>query len=258
MTFDEAFASLRSADQMLLRATGKRLASTLAGAGIGVGVLGLAIALSSSGATTFEAASVPAATATLAAVVPPLVPVPVMIESAVPVAPTAVSTVAPATPPPTAAPSAAPAVGSAPSVPHAVSASAYRWGGHRYAGLSVEPGTVLTATRGGTVEVRLYQIVNGDIRIGANLPSLPYYPYIYLSTADGKVTYRPGALGVDAEVLVKDGDVVREGDALLKVIGSGGSSWRTFYDRDAAFDVIVSLVTASGTELDPTSLIAAR
>jgi hypothetical protein len=145
-------------------------------------------------------------------------------------------------PSPTATPTQAPAIVATP----------YLSGGHTYAGLEVRTGTVVTAARDGVVEVRTYQLIDGSVRVGSNVPSLPFYPYITVVSADTRVTYRTGALGFDVEVLVEDGQQIRVGGPLFRQLGAGRSSWATFYDPGAPFQVVVSVqAVPSGRDLDP-------
>lgn len=178
-------------------------------------------------------------------VVPPVAavvaapPVVAAIPSAAP------ATAAPAAePPPAAAVPAAPAIESAP----------YRSGGRAYAALTVEPGAELASPLAGRAEVRSYQLINGEIRTGANVAGLPYYPYILVRAADRVLTLRPGALGIDSEVLIRDGAAVVPGTPLVRVTGGGASSWRTFYDRSLQAQVVASFTTAAGTDLDAVAL----
>jgi hypothetical protein len=151
---------------------------------------------------------------------------------------------APATPSPTVTPSQAPAI----------VAMQYLSGGHTYAGLEVRSGTVVTAALDGAVEVRTYQLIDGSVRVGSNVPSLPFYPYITVVSPDSRMTYRPGALGSDVEVLVADGQQIRVGGPLFRQLGPGRSSWATFYDPGAPFQVVVSVqAVPSGRDLDPLS-----
>jgi len=136
-------------------------------------------------------------------------------------------------------------------------AAPYVVGGRTYAGLEVQAGTVLAARFDGSVEVRMYQLIGGSIRIGSNVPSLPFFPYVTVVSADRRMTYRAGALGVDTEVLVRDGQLIGAGEPLFRQIGPGRSSWATFYDADSPFQVVVSLqALPSGRELDPLSYFA--
>jgi hypothetical protein len=133
-----------------------------------------------------------------------------------------------------------------------ITVSSYRSGGHSYAGIAALPGTVLLAPFDGTIQVRLYQYINGEVRVGSSVPSLPFFPYVTLVSADRRLTFRPGALGADTEVLVRDSERVSAGTPLFRVIGAGRSSWATFYDVTSPFQVIASLqALPSGLDLDP-------
>jgi hypothetical protein len=134
-------------------------------------------------------------------------------------------------------------------------AASYRSGGHTYAGLEVRPGTVVTAAFDGLVEVRMYQLIDGGVRVGSNVPSLPFYPYVTVVSVDRRMTYRPGALGSDVEVLVEDGQHIPIGAPLFRQLGAGRSSWAAFYDPGSPFQVVVSVqAVPSGLDLDPLSL----
>ena len=165
-----------------------------------------------------------------------------------PVGPAAVpssATAAPAPSPP-ASPTAVPTQASP------IVASAYLSGGHPYAGLEVRTGTVVTAALDGVIEIRTYQLIGGSVRVGSNVPSLPFYPYITIVSADRRMTYRPGELGSDVEVLVQDGQQIRKSEPLFRQLGVGRSSWATFYDPGAQFQVVVSVqALPSGLDLDP-------
>jgi hypothetical protein len=135
---------------------------------------------------------------------------------------------------------------------HTDRVSAYRSGGHSYAGIAALPGTVMLAPFDGTIEFRLYQYINGEVRVGSNVPSLPFFPYITIVSSDRRLTFRPGALGADTEVLVRDTERVTAGTPLFRVSGAGRSSWATFYDATSTFQVVASLQTLpSGLDLDP-------
>ena len=183
-------------------------------------------------------------------------PAPVIAVVAQPVAPVlAVAASAPPAAVPTTAPVAAPPAPAAPPPPQ-LSATPYRSGGRTYAAVSAGTGATLDAPLAGRVEVRLYQLVNGQIRTGANVAGLAYFPYVIIRSSDRVLTLRPGALDVDSEVLVKDGASVMAGTPLLRVTGAGASSWRTFYDRTLDAQVVASLTTAAGADLDAVSLFA--
>jgi hypothetical protein len=163
--------------------------------------------------------------------------------------PSGSATLAPASPSPTVTPSRAPAI----------VATQYLSGGHTYAGLEVRTGTVVAAALDGVVEVRMYQLIDGSVRVGSSVPSLPFYPYITVVSAESRMTYRPGALGSDVEVVVADGEQIRVGGPLFREVGAGRSSWATFYDPGIPFQVVVSVqAVPSGRDLDPLSFFSGR
>ena len=183
-------------------------------------------------------------------------PAPVIAVAAEPLAP--VQALAASVPPlaaPTAAPEAVAPAPAAPPVPQ-ITATLYRSGGRGYAAVSVETGATLDAPLAGRVEVRLYQRINGEIRTGANVSGLAYFPYVIVRSGDRVLTLRPGALDVDSELLVKDGSTVTAGTPLVRVIGAGASSWQSFYDRTLDAQVVASFTTAAGADLDAVSLFA--
>jgi len=136
----------------------------------------------------------------------------------------------------------------------AVALTAFRFGGRSYVGIVVpETNRSFVAPFAGTVEVRTYQFIDGEVRLGSNVPSLAFYPYISIVAADRKITYRPGTLGAVTELLVRDGSAVAAGDPLFRLLASGRSSWTTFYNSSATYDVVVSLqAMPSGRDLDAT------
>ncbi len=155
-------------------------------------------------------------------------------------------------PTPSPIPLASPLPSPSPEPTSAILLSSYRSGGRSYAGIEARPGTVFLAPFEGTVEVRLYQFINNDVRVGSNVPSLPFFPYVTLVSIDRRLTFRPGALGTDAEVIARDAQRVGVGAPLFRTVGTGRSSWATFYDRTIPFQVVASLQElASGRELDP-------
>lgn len=157
-------------------------------------------------------------------------------------APTPIVSLAPAlTPTPRPQPTSAP-----------VMVAAYQNAGRRFAALTLPLGHTLTAPISGTASVVLYQFLGGEIRMGSNVPSEPFFPYITITSDDRKVILRPGALDREVKLLVKDGQLVTSGAPLLTVIGEGASSWRTFYDSAVVAQVIASVTNRStGAEVDP-------
>ena len=161
---------------------------------------------------------------------------------------------APTAPPATATPTPAPG-----ATPEPLTVFAYNSGGKRYAALRTPVGYVCLAPIAGTVQVRVYQLIDGEVRVGSNVPSLPFFPYLMLESSDRRIIYRPGALDADTQLLVKDGEPTEPGTPLFKIVGEGASSWRTFYDRGVTANVIVSVSAApSGVELDPLALFTVR
>src|ERR1700687_1869315 len=99
------------------------------------------------------------------------------------------------------------------------------------------------------------QFLGGEVRVGSNVPSEPFFPYVTITSADRKVILRPGALNQDVQLLVKDGAAVSVGSPLFSTLNNGASSWRTFYDRSVTAQVIASVAALpSGAELDPVTL----
>ena len=185
----------------------------------------------------------------------------------------AVATATPASAPPTSSPS--PAVGSTASLasatptatptpspsatPDAMTAEPYSSSGKRYAALRAPVGYTYLAPIAGTVQVRMYQLIDGQVRVGSAVPSLPFFPYLTLESSDRRITFRLGALDADAQVLIKDGERAESGTALFKIVGDGASSWRTFYDRGMTANVVASVAALpSGAELDPVAFFTAR
>ena len=137
--------------------------------------------------------------------------------------------------------------------------TAYSSGGKRYAALRAPVDHVYVAPIAGSVRVQLYQLIDGEVRVGSNVPALPFFPYVTVSSADRRVIFRPGALNADTQMLIKDGEHAEPGTPLFKTVGEGASSWRTFYDRGVTANVIVSVAALpSGAELDPVAFFSTR
>jgi multidrug efflux pump subunit AcrA (membrane-fusion protein) len=169
------------------------------------------------------------------------------------VTPAVLSDIASPNPTPTATPEPSPTETAAPTeAPLAL--TSFRFGGRSYVGIVVpDVGRTFAAPFAGTVEVLTYQFIDGEVRLGSNVPSLPFYPYVSVVAADRKITYRPGTLGAITEVLARNGTQVRAGDALFRLVAPGRSSWSTFYNSAAPYQVVVSLQgLPSGRDLDPT------
>jgi hypothetical protein len=169
------------------------------------------------------------------------------------VSPAVLSDVATPNPSPTLTPTPEPSP-TAPATEAPLALTSFRFGGRGYVGVAVpEVGHTFTAPFAGTVEVLTYQFIDGEVRLGSNVPSLPFYPYVSIVTADRKLTYRPGTLGSVTEVLARNGTQVGAGDALFRLVAPGRSSWSTFYNVSASYEVVVSLqALPSGRDLDPT------
>jgi biotin carboxyl carrier protein len=213
------------------------LGNAAMGVGLGMSVLGVAFVVSQ-----FAAGQGGDAQATSTPPAPPPTP---FVSS-----PTPAST--PPAPPttPTPAPTA---------TPDPFTATAYSNSGKRYAALRAPIGYTFTSPVAGTVTVRRYQFVSGEVRLDSLVPGLPFFPYVTLESADRRIIFRPGALDVDTELSVKDGDRVAAGAPLFKVVGDGASSWHTFYDRGVTASVIASVMALpSGAELDPVAFFTTR
>jgi hypothetical protein len=132
--------------------------------------------------------------------------------------------------------------------------TSFRFGGRSYVGIVVpDGGRTFVAPFAGRVEVATYQFIDGEVRLGSNVSTLPFYPYISVVAADRRITYRPGSLGSVTELLVRHGTQVGAGDALFRLVAPGRSSWTTFYNSSAPYQVVVSLqALPSGRDLDPT------
>jgi hypothetical protein len=166
--------------------------------------------------------------------------------------PTASPSTAPTDPPPTATPSPTPRQ-------EGLTITAYANGGKRYAALRAPIDHTYLAPIAGTIRVQLYQLIEGEVRVGSNVTSLPFFPYVTVSSADRRVIFRPGALNADTQMLIKDGERAEPGTPLFKTVGEGASSWRTFYDRGVTANVIVSVaMLPSGSELDPVAFLNTR
>jgi hypothetical protein len=137
--------------------------------------------------------------------------------------------------------------------------TAYVNGGRRYAALRAPVEYVYLAPIAGTVRVQLYQLIDGEVRVGSFVPTLPFFPYVTISSADRRIIFRPGALNADTEMLIKDGERAEPGTPLFKTVGEGASSWRSFYDRGVTANVIASVAALpSGAELDPVAFFTTR
>ena len=179
-------------------------------------------------------------------------------RTALPASPTAASAEPSASTVPFSVPVVSPSVSPAltptspPPTPAPVLVAAYQNAGRRFAALTVPLGHTLTTPISGSASVVLYQFLGGQIRVGSNVPTEPFFPYITITSDDQRVILRPGALGRDVQLIVKDGQSVTSGGPLFTVVGVGPSSWRTFYDPAVAAQVIASVTNRStGAEVDP-------
>lgn len=227
------------------------------GVGLGMSVLGIAFVVSQfaagQGSVSLSTATPPATASSAIALAatptppPPSPPTPTAAPTASPLASLTAS-------PPTATPTPPPT----PS-PETMTVTAYANGGKRYAALRAPVDYVYLAPIAGTVRVQLYQLIEGEVRVGSFVPSLPFFPYVTISSADRRIIFRPGALNADTEMLIKDGERAESGTPLFKTVGEGASSWRTFYDRGVTANVIASVaVLPSGAELDPVAFFTTR
>ena len=221
-----------------LRASLQTLGSAALGVGLGLAILGAGFLVSNialSGAPTIAAAATTSPTA-----VPP-------------------SSAAQTQSPPTAAPTktAAPTATPLPTTtPDPLTVTAYQGQGLRLAALTMPAGYTFTSPIAGSVTVVLYQLVNGEIRSGADLPDQAFYPYVLVRSADREIKLRPGALNTDVQLIAKDGDTVTAGAPLFKIIATGPSSWATFYDKNVTAQVVASVTARpQGTEVDPVPVL---
>ena len=172
-------------------------------------------------------------------------------------------TTAPASPvppsPPTDAPSTSTATPPPATRPEEMTVAPYSNGGRRYAALRAPVGHEYTSPLTGTVRILVYQLIDGEVRVGSNIATLAFYPYVIVTAADRRVTFRPGANNVDTQLLVPDGERVELGSPLFKTIGAGASSWAAFYDRGMTANVVASVVALPGeSELDPVEFFTKR
>jgi multidrug efflux pump subunit AcrA (membrane-fusion protein) len=136
--------------------------------------------------------------------------------------------------------------------------TSFRFSGRSYVGVIVpDVDRTFVAPFAGRVEVQTYQYIDGEVRVGSNVPSLPFYPYVSVVAPDRKITYRSGVLGSVTELLARDGTTVAVGDPLFRLITLARSSWTTFYNSSAPYQVVVSLQSLpSGRDLDATVYLA--
>jgi hypothetical protein len=156
-------------------------------------------------------------------------------------------------PTPTPTPEPSPTETAAPTL-SPLALTAFRFDGRSYVGVIVsDADRIFVAPFAGRVEVQTYQFINGEVRVGSNVAGLAFYPYVSVVAPDRKITYRPGMLGAVTELLVRDGTNVAAGDPLFRLITLARSSWTTFYNSSAPYQVVVSLQSMpSGRDLDAT------
>jgi hypothetical protein len=225
------------------------------GVGLGMSVLGGGFVISQfaagQGSLSLSRSTAEAtASSVIALAATPTPPLPSLITPTA--VPTASPSTAPTDPPPTATPSPTPRQ-------EGLTITAYANGGKRYAALRAPVDYIYLAPIAGTIRVQLYQLIEGEVRVGSNVTSLPFFPYVTVSSADRRVIFRPGALNADTQMLIKDGERAEPGTPLFKTVGEGASSWRTFYDRGVTANVIVSVaMLPSGSELDPVAFFTTR
>lgn len=239
-----------------LRSALRTIGNAAIGVGLGMSVLVGAFVLSQF-ATGQESVTGSAPAASRSAVI--AVAAPTTPTSPATATPRAVPTVSASPAAPTDAPSmAAPMLSPAPTS-QPLDIAPYASAGKRYAALRAPVGYVYRAPISATVRVRTYQFIEGEVRVGSSVPSLPFFPYVTLESADRRVIFRPGALNADTELLIKDGERAEPGTPLFKIVGEGASSWRTFYDRGVTANVIASVAALpSGAELDPVAFLGNR
>ncbi|HKY51886.1 MAG TPA: hypothetical protein VJP45_11580, partial [Candidatus Limnocylindria bacterium] len=203
-----------------LRTAVQTIGNAAIGLGLGLSVLWVAVVVSQFASAEQSAArSTPAVSASVLVVVavsatPAATATPLL---ASPSPTSATTTAAPATAFPTAAATAA-------SAAPTLAVEPYTNGGRRYAALSAPLGYVYLSPIAGRVLVNTYQLIDGEVRVGSFVPSLPFFPYITVESGDRRVIFRPGALNVDTAMLIKDGERAEPGTPLFKTIGDGASS----------------------------------
>jgi len=125
-------------------------------------------------------------------------------------------------------------------------------------GVHLGAGWTVLAPFDGRVEIHVYQFLDGQPREFTDIAGVAKYPYVEVYAPDGRrMRYRPGALGTATELVAKEGSI-RAGDDLFRVASEGPASWREFYDRNVTFDIVVSLTSAAGADLDASPLIKVR
>jgi hypothetical protein len=124
--------------------------------------------------------------------------------------------------------------------------------------VSLGAGWTVVAPYDGTIELHVYQYLEGQPREFTEVAGVPKYPYVEVFAADGRrMRYRPGALETATVLIAKEGPV-RAGDELFRVTSEGTSSWHDFYDPAITYQIVVSLTSAAGSDLDASSLIKVK
>lgn len=125
-------------------------------------------------------------------------------------------------------------------------------------GVVLGAGWTVVAPFDGRVEIHIYQNVDGQPREFTEIAGQPKYPYVEVFATDGRrIRYRPGALDTATQLIAKEG-LVRAGDDLFRVTSEGPSSWKDFYDDKVTAQIVVSLYSAAGNDLDASSLIKVK
>jgi biotin carboxyl carrier protein len=239
-----------------LRALLQALGSAALGIGLGLGILAVGFVVSrvtladttivgtSTNATAVGPASSPSSTAHIVASAAPTTAA----VAAATVAPTPAATAPPAA---TASPVRTPTATADP-----LTFELYTNGGRRFAAFVLPAGPyTITSPIAGTVSIAMYQYLEGDVRVGSNIPELPFYPYVTVSGSERKIVLRPSSLQAGVKLLVSNGQKIGVGDALFSITDLSPSSWRTFYDRNLDAPVIASVLsTSTGAEVDPLSI----
>ena len=224
-------------DDADMRTLAQTIGSAALGVGIGVGILVAGfyvsnLTLAQSRTTLAAGTGVTVATPARSATTAP--------SAAATAAPSVAPTVAPtATPVPT--PTRDP-----------LTVAAYSGQGLRLAALTMPAGYTMTSPIAGTITVIVYQFIDGEVRSGANLADRPSFPYVLIRSSDREIKLRPGALDKDVQLIVKDGEAIAAGAPVLRIVGTGPSSWATFYDKAVTAQVMASVTARpQGTEVDP-------
>jgi biotin carboxyl carrier protein len=220
-------------DNEELRSLLQTLGSAALGVGLGAAILGTGVYVSNLALSSSTAA----VASTTASAAPTRVSTPTATTAAAATtAPTVVPTAAP-TPAPTMDP---------------LSVAPYASGGLRYAALTLSSAPyTFTSPVAGTVGIAIYQFIGGEVRVGSNDPNEPSFPYVTVTSTDRRIRIRPGSTQSGVLLIAEDGQKVAAGDPLFTIGSLSASSWRTFYDRNVTAQVIASVATLGGAEVDP-------